>query len=588
MKIKTQWELNKLFYPSLKDKRLLKDVEQGEKATNAFAKKYNQNKRWLKDSRTLARALKEYETLIIKVSPAPILYANYRKELNAKDKEAEALMNQLDERYTKSGNKILFFGLELAKVPATVQKKFLSARELQPYRYWLKELFENAKHNLSEPEERTLSLMSDVSFGRWLQAMDNILNNRTVLFQGKKIPLNEALEKGKTLPTPKRRMLHTAIMRELKEVSQMAESELNAIVTRKKITDELRHYKEPYDATIKGYENDRKSVLTLVDAVTKHFSISKRFYSVKAKLMKQERLTYADRSAPVGKFKKKIPFAEAAKIVSKTFAALDPRYAQIFEKLVTNGQIDVYPKAGKSGGAYCSGMVNMPTLVLLNHVDDAHSLLTLAHEMGHAIHTERSKQERPLYQDYSTVTAETASTFFERAAFEALAAMLSEKERIIALHDRLQDDVSSVFRQIACFNFETEMHNQIRARGLLPKEELAALMNKHMAAYLGPAFKLVPDDGYFFVTWSHLRRFFYVYSYSYGQLVSRALWERVKQDKKFIAKVDEYLSSGGNASVEEIFARCGLNLHKPDVFLEGLKSIEKDITTLEKLVAKRR
>ena len=222
MKIKTQWELNKLFYPSLKDKRLLKDVEQGEKATNAFAKKYNQNKRWLKDSRTLARALKEYETLIIKVSPAPILYANYRKELNAKDKEAEALMNQLDERYTKSGNKILLFGLELAKVPATVQKKFLSARELQPYRYWLKELFENAKHNLSEPEERTLSLMSDVSFGRWLQAMDNILNNRTVLFQGKKIPLNEALEKGKTLPTPKRRMLHTAIMPELKKVSQIS------------------------------------------------------------------------------------------------------------------------------------------------------------------------------------------------------------------------------------------------------------------------------------------------------------------------------------------------------------------------------
>jgi oligoendopeptidase F len=129
------------------------------------------------------------------------------------------------------------------------------------------------------------------------------------------------------------------------------------------------------------------------------------------------------------------------------------------------------------------------------------------------------------------------------------------------------------------------MHGTIRARGLLPKEELAKLMNKHVASYTGPIMQFTPDDGYVFVSWSHLRRFFYVYSYSYGQLVSRALWERVKQDKKFITKVDEYLCSGGNATVEQIFARCGLNLYKPNVFLEGLKRIEKDVAALEKAIA---
>lgn len=581
MKIKTEWQLNKLFYKSLEDKRIAQDIEVGEKAVDAFVATYKDNLAWQKDPKVLAQALKTYEQLALTSSASPILYANYRKELNANDKAAEALMNKLDEIYTKRGNKTLFFELQLAKVPTAVQQKFLRAPVLKEYRYYLTRLFENAKHNLSENEERLMSLLSDVSYGRWIQAVENLLNTRKV----GKIPLNEALAKTTQLPIAQRRALHKQIMIELKDLSAVAESELNAVVTRKKITDELRGFAEPFDATILGYENDRQSVLALIEAVTSNFDIAKRFYRVKAKLMGEKKLMYADRSAKVGKIDKKITFKEAAEIVRKTFARLHPRYAAIFERLLANGQVDVYPKGGKTGGAYCSHMVGQPTMVLLNHIENAHSLLTLAHEMGHAVHSERSKKQSPMYEGYSTVTAETASTFFERAAFESLVATLSKEQKIIALHDKIQDDISSIFRQIACFNFETEMHKLIRERGLLPKEDLAKLMNKHMSAYLGDAITITPDDGYFYVAWSHIRRFFYVYSYAYGQLVSRALWERVRKDKKYIAKVDEYLQSGGSNSPEEIFKKCGLNLYNSKIFLEGLKSIEKDVATLEALTA---
>lgn len=586
MKIKTSWELNRLFYKSLTEPKLMRDVDAGDKAVDAFVETYSKNTSWLTSPKSLAKALTAYEALILKCPSAPMLYPNYRKELDAKDKVAEALMNKLDESFTKRGNKTLFFELQLAKVSAEMQKKFLASAELKEFQYWLKHLFENAKHNLSEPEERTLSLLSDVSFGRWIAAVDNLLNTRSVVYKKKKIALNAAQAMLSTLGLKERRVLHTAIMHELRGISDVAESELNAIVTRKKITDEMRGFEMPYDATIIGYENDRASVVALVESVTKHFNIAHRFYKVKAKMLKQKSLTYADRSAPVGAIKKRIPFAEAAQIVHDTFAKLSPRYAKIFEDMLANGQIDVYPKLGKTGGAYCSGMVGQPTMVLLNHVDNAHALLTLAHEMGHAIHTELSKAQRPMYQGYSTVTAETASTFFEGVAFDALVGKLSEKEKIIALHDRLQDDIASIFRQIACFNFETQLHMQIREKGLLPKEAIAELMNKHMSAYLGPAVKMHPDDGYFFVAWSHIRRFFYVYSYAYGQLVSRALRERVKKDPKFIKNIDAFLQAGGSASPEEIFAKCGLDLLKPGVFLEGLKSIERDVQELEKALIK--
>ncbi len=581
---KTSWELNKLFYKSLKDPRIARDIAKGDKAIDAFAKKYSKNKKHLSDPKALKKALEDYEALELACSPAPLYYANYRKELNAKDKEAEAMLNKFDEHYTKRGTKLIFFTLELAKVPAATQKKFLAAKELAPFRYMLKKMFETAKYDLSEKEEKIMSLLSDVSFGRWIQAVDNILNTKEIEFNGKKMPLNEGLVRVSSLPIKERRELHKVVIAAFKDASPMAESEMNAIITRKKITDELRGFKEPYDATILSYENDKKSVLALIDAVTKHFATAQRFYAVKAKMMKQKKLTYADRSAPVGKLQKKITFAEAAKIVRDTFYGLHPRYAQIFERLLANGQVDVYPKPGKTSGAYCSSSTEMPTLLLLNHIENAHSLLTLAHEMGHAVHAERSKIQRPFYQGHTTSVAEVASTFFEQAAFDALVQTLNEKERVIALHDKIQDDIGSIFRQITFFNFELELHRTVRSKGLVTKEEIAAMLNKHTQAYMGKAVELVPDDGYFFVTVSHFRRFFYVYSYAFGQLVSRALFERVKKDPKFIEKVDLFLTAGGSMSPEDIFAQCGLNLLKPDIFLEGLKGIEKDVAALEKAV----
>lgn len=586
MQIKTTWALNKLYYTSLKDPRIQKDIERGDKAVDAFVARYSKDKSWLKDPKALAQTLESYEQLNVQCSSSPLYYASYRKETNADDKEAEAFLNKLDSHFTKRGNKLLFFELELGRIPAPLQQKFLAAKELAPFTYWLTKLFEAAKHNLSEPEEKLLSLLSDVSFGRWVQAVDNILNTQQITFKGKKIPLNEAMVRINTLPKGDRRALHKVVMEALKTTSPMAESEMNAIVTRKKITDELRGFKEPYDATILGYENDRDSVLTLVKTVTAHFPLAQRFYKVKAKMLKEKSLTYADRSVPVGKVTKKIPFEEAAQAVHDAFHALHPRYAEIFDRLLAGGHVDVYPKKGKTSGAFCSSGVGEPTMVLLNHVENAHSLLTLAHEMGHAVHAERSKSQRPMYEGHTISTAEVASTFFEQAAFDALARKLSDKERVVAMHDKIQDDVASIFRQITFFNFEVDLHKGVREKGMLTKEEIAALLNTHTGRYMGPAVKLMPEDGYFFVTVGHFRRFFYVYSYAFGQLVSRALYERVKKDPKFIEKVDEFLCAGGSNSPEEIFAKCGLDLYKPDIFIEGLKGIENDLKELEKAVAK--
>ncbi|MBI3572148.1 M3 family oligoendopeptidase [Candidatus Kaiserbacteria bacterium] len=580
--MKTSWDLS-LLYTGLDDPRIERDQKAADRAVDAFAKKYRRDTKHLRDPRALARAIEGLEKLSELPDSRAAYYAWYRKEIDTTDKAAEALGAKLSERGTTRGNQLLFFGLRLGKIRKSLQKKFLGARVLKPYRYWLKQLFENAKYDLSEPEEKILSLKGEVGYGRWVQATENILNKQSVSFKGKLVPLPKAEGLVSTLPTKERRELYRGVRAVYENVADIAENELNAIYTDKKIDDQLRGMKHPYDATIRGYQNDPTSILALVDTVAKSSSIAHRFYQVKQKLLKLDHLTYADRSARVGKLKSTLPFARAAKLVREVFAELDSRYAEIFDRLLANGQVDVYPKKGKSGGAFCSSGIGLPTFVLLNHVEDFESLKTLAHEMGHAVHAERSKEQRPLYQGHPISTAETASTFFETAALHRLIEELPEAERIIALHDTIQDDIQTVFRQVAFFRFEQSLHDAVRSDGYVPKEKIAELMNAEMIKYLGPAFTLEPADGYFFVTIGHIRRFFYVYSYAYGQLVSKALHRELAKDPEFISKVDAFLSSGESRSPYDIFTSCGLDTQKPKVFQQGLAAIEADVAKLEQL-----
>lgn len=581
--MKTDWDLS-LLYANLDDPRIERDQKQADKAIAAFAKRYQADKKHLKNPQALAKALADFEKLILLPASRAGYYAAYRKELDVEDKAAEALIAKLDERATKRGNKLLFFTLELGKVPKPLQKKFLGSPVLKPYRYWLKQLFDTAKYDLSLPEEKILSLLSSVSYDRWLQATENILNKKTVVHDGKTIPLPEAEALVQNLPTAERRVLYGSIRSVYESVGDIAESEINAVYTSKKIEDELRGFKAPFEATILGYQNDSKSILAMIEAVTKKASVAHRFYEVKRKLLKEKKLTYADRAAHVGEIQTRVPFEKAVALVRETFAELDPQYADIFDRLLANGQVDVRPKKGKSGGAFCSSSVTTPTYVLLNHIDNFESLKTLAHEMGHAVHAERSKTQRPFFQGNPISTAETASTFFETAALKKFIDLLPREERIIALHDTVQDNIATVFRQVACFKFEQALHAEIHRDGYVPKERIADLMNEHMGAYLGPAVELSREDGYFFTHWSHIRRFFYVYTYAYGQLISKALHRELEKDPALIRKIDGFLAAGESEPPYDIFKSCGLDTKHPDIFLEGLKSIEKDVAQLERLV----
>ncbi len=582
--IKTKWDLT-LLYKSINDPQIGKDVELIEKACLSFEKKYS-NKKFLKDFKILKSALNDYENL--DGFKNPLVYLRLVSDTDNKNKKVSALQNLLSDKLTNATNKILFFRIALGQIDKNTQTKILKDKGFEKYAYFLKQIFDNSKYQLSEPEEKILNLTSLTSRDLWVRSQNKLQSDQYIVFKGKKISLGEASGKFRTLNKKDRDVLGSLVNKKLKEISYFSEAEINAVILNKKMLDELRGFKKPYSQTILGYQNNEKSIENLVEVVTKNFKISNDFFKIKAKMLGQSKLTYWDRSAEIKTNKKsKISFEESLEILNTAFSKLGKTYTDILNTYVTNGQIDVFPSLNKKSGAYCWSNANMPTFVFLNHTNDLNSVMTFAHEMGHAIHGELSKNQPLIYQGHTISVAEVASTLFENFAFEEVFEKLSEDEKTIALHDRISDDIQTIFRQIACFNFENELHLQIREKGGLSAEDIAKLMNKHMGAYLGPIFDLKDDDGYFFVMWSHIRRFFYVYSYAYGQLISKALYNRYKKDKKFLEKIEKFLSAGESMSPDDIFKSIGINTTNSDLFVDGLNQIKADIKTLEKLVSKK-
>lgn len=581
------WDLSQL-YSSPDDPQIEKDIREFEKRTSSFAASYENKTAHLESPLALLPVLESYEAMNDLADAKPLLYFYFRRDSDATDTIATERIGLIEERMTKASNSVTFFEIDLGKIPASKQSTFLSHPKLARYKVLLERVFSDAKHTLGLSEEKIMSLKSIPAHNMWISANERILNQKTVTWKGKKLPLAEALSLVLSLPTQSsRKQLAQSLTSTLEQVAPVSEAEINAVYTNKKINDELRGYAAPWDSTVRSYRNDPAVVEALVEAVTESFPVAHRFYKLKAKLVGSPKLAYSDRAAKIGKIQATFTFEETTEKLTDIFDSLGSRYKDIFQSFLSERRIDIFPRAGKRAGAYCWGSYGMPTFLLLNHNDDYRSFRTAAHEMGHAFHTELSRIQGPLYCNYSFALAETASTLFESIAAEHIFDSLSDKEKIVALHDNIGNDVSTIFRQIACFNYEKDIHETVRAKGYISKERLAELHNEHMSAYLGPTFKLVPTDGYCFVHWSHIRRFFYVYSYAFGMLVTKALLRKYRKDPSFWTSIEKFLSAGGKDSPENILAEIGLDIRNKEFWREGIREIEDDIKRLEKLVAKR-
>jgi oligoendopeptidase F len=578
-----QWNLKHL-YSSDTDENIERDIISIEKACNLFAKKYR-TKDFVSSVDTLLPALRESEKITEMVMiNNPLTYFELRTLADSDNAFVVQQSSLINHRLTKALNTIQFFTLALAKIEKKNQKIFLNSLVLVEYSYMLQQIFNTAQYNLSESEETLLSLLTDTSREKWIEYRERLISMQTIDWQDEKIPLTKAESMLSSQTKSVRRKLYTSIQKCYRDNAVAAEAEINAVYSYKKIIDEKRGFEKPYTQTVLEYENDKETVESFIDTITKNFSISKGFYKIHKELLRETKpLSFADRSTAIGKISKKFSFPESCDIVRSAFSDVGQEYADYLDIFLTNGQIDIYPRVAKASGAYCCSTGGRETYILLNHTDSVRSAETLAHEMGHAIHTEMSKSQKPIYQGYTTSVAEVASLFFEQVLFGKLQETLSEKDQKILLHNKIMGDISSIFRQTAFFNFELELHTRVRETGYVSHSDISKMMKKHLHAYAGDAFEFSDLDGYFFVDLWHIRRHFYVYSYAMGQIISRSLYENWKKDPSYIKKIEVFLSSGCSQSPRDIFKKTGIDIASPIFYQTALDAIVSDIKRLKKM-----
>ncbi len=482
----------------------------------------------------------------------------------------------------------LFFTLEINKLDDVELEAALRAHKpAQRWRPWLRRVRAGRPHELS-PDLEKLLLDKAPATANWSRLSDETLAKLSARVGGETLTLSELLNRMSSPDAAQRKAAASALSKALADRASVLALSLNTLAFEKQVEDRWRKFATPAAARHLANEVDADAVEALEAAVVEGYaSVSHRYYALKAKALGRPYLDHWDRNCPLDTAQPRTySWDEARSVVLESFEALAPQFAQIAQTFFTQPWIDARPRPGKQSGAYSHSVTaTRHPYVFMNYMGERRDVLTLAHELGHAVHQTLCKPLGTLLADTPLTLAETASIFGEGLVFEKLLAEASPQERRGLLAGKIEDGINTVIRQIAFHRFETQFH-AARQQGELSADEIGSLWVEVMSESLGPAVRL--DKGYRHY-WAYVSHFvhapFYVYAYAFGDLLVRGLMEKRREDPKAFAPLYEKLLAGGGAKTYvEALAAFGLNPREKAFWAAGVKQLERLVDEFEALV----
>lgn len=582
-----EWDLSE-YYADVDDKKIDADIAEYAKKTEDFAHKYRGKVEQL-DAEQFLAALKELEVLENMASKLGG-FASLNSATKLTDPKSSALYQKVTEALNDSGKNLLFFALEYNKLSAEADERLLSDERIAFYKPYLKRVRKFKPYELSEDIEKTL-LEKDVTSGSaWVRFYEEFMSRLVYTVDGK--TYNEA-EVGKFCMSPDAKIRKEAgkeINRVSKENSFQVGYIYNMIMKDKAVEDEKRGFKKPMSSRNLSEDISDETVENLAETVKANYkNIAWRFYKIKAKLLGVDKIQYWDRNAPLPfEDDKEYSWEEAVKTVLDAYNEFSPKLYTVARDFFDKPWIDVAPKAGKRGGAFCSGpLVEEHPFLMLNFVGKRNDVLTLAHELGHGCHHQLRRQNGVLNETTRMTTEEVASVFGEMLVFQSmLNNAQSKEEKISLLAMKVNDMINTAVRQIAFHFFETRAHDE-RKQGELTVDRLNEIWLEEMKESLGPSVEVDEHSAHI---WEQIGHFFflpfYVYAYSFADCVVNSLYWLKMQGKveNFEDKYLHLLSQTAIGDYQEIFAPFGLNPGSKEFWQGGLNLISYYLDELEKLV----
>ncbi|WP_099222061.1 oligoendopeptidase F [Listeria costaricensis] len=524
------------------------------------------------------------------------VYAHLKMDQDTTNAVYQGLYSRVGSLFTKIISGLAYFDPEILAIDEAKLDGFLEENEdLRLYKHLLEDLNLSRPYILSEKEEAILASAGEV-MGNASKTF-NTLNNADLKFPTIKGENGEEIEithgrYGKLIESSDRRVRQDAFkgMYEVYEgLKNTLASTLSGQVKKSNFYASTRGYKSAREAALSGNYIPETVYDALLDSVNQHMSLLHRYLKLRKELLGLEELHMYDLYTPLSsEVKMEFTFEEAKELVLEGLKPLGDEYQQILRKAFDERWIDVVENKGKRSGAYSSGAYSTNPYILLNWQDNINNVFTLAHELGHSVHSYYTRNYQPyIYGDYSIFLAEIASTTNENLLMDYMLKKYEDKEvRAYLLNYYLDGFKGTVFRQTQFAEFEHQIHVADQNGEALTAEYLTNTYFEINKKYYGTESMTYDDEiGY---EWSRIPHFYmnyYVYQYATGFSAASALSAKIlSEGEPAVTGYLNYLKAGSSDFPIEVMKRAGVDMSKPAFVDDALKVFEQRLEELESLV----
>jgi len=514
-------------------------------------------------------------------------YASLWFYSDTRSQEAITFRNRVRQATTAASNRVLFFTLwwrELSDDEAAA----LLPQDHADYRHFLSDVRRFKPYTLDEKSEQIINVKDDNGIAAVLTLYSMLVNRLeyTLKVDGETLTLTrDALMSYAFSPQPE---IRAAAYQELYGVYAHEATVLGQIYVNRVRDwhDEhvvLRGYSSPI--SVRNADNDipDRAVDVLLDVTRENAPLFQRYFRLKAGWLGLQRLRRYDLYAPLAPSEQNIGFPAAARSVLETFADFHPRFAALAERVFAETHLDSEIRKGKRGGAFCSTVLPRFTpWVHVNFAGRVRDVATLAHELGHAVHSMLAEHHSILTQHSSLPLAETASVFGEMLMTDRL--LRDEKDPLTRrelLASAVDDVYATVLRQAYFVLFEREAHEAVLAGRSV--DEICDLYMAKLAEQFGDSLEIAPEFRYEWLSIPHIFQTpFYCYAYSFGQLLVLALYRRYQEEgEAFKPGYLKLLSYGGSERPETVLSEMGIDVTDRAFWQGGFDLVKKRIDELE-------
>ena len=555
---------------------------------------YASDEAWEKDYESLTSEIQSLAAYEGRLKEGSEVFVEYMRKKEALMKKFEAIYVYANQRYHEDTGNSFYQGLAgkaqtlsiqldsavvfeepelLAIGKKTIDSWFTQNMDMQLYKRYFYELFRQQKHVLSKEEEAILADVSNIF---------SMFNNADIRFpsiegkEGEKIPVSHGrytlLLESRDVNI--RKSAFESVYSQYGQYRNTLAALYAANLKNTAFFAKKRHYNSSLEMALEGGEIPTSVYTNLIDTVHEHMDLMHRYVSLRKKALKAEELHMYDLYVPmVDEFEMKVPFSKAKEIVKKGLAPLGKEYGKVLSDGMESGWIDVYENEGKRSGAYSWGAYGCHPFVLMNYQDNLNNVFTLAHEMGHSMHSYYSDKNRPyIYAGYRIFVAEVASTCNEALLMEYLLKNTEEKkEKMYLINYFLEQFKGTLYRQTMFAEFEKITHEMAWNKEPLTAEVLCDIYYKLNQKYFGEDIVI---DKEIALEWARIPHFytpFYVYQYATGYSAAIAISRKI-------------LSGGSSMNPIDLLRLCNVDMAAKEPIESALKLFGELLDEMEEML----